>query len=272
MRRLGAALAGAFGGLVDITAARMATAEYPWSRPGATATTILVNPQWPDEFPFSAEHLKRIDETPDTQFYQHPRIGVHHIDESAQQALQAYYKQALPKGGAILDVMSSWTSHLADGAGARREDQHFARLSITGINEPELRANPGAHDYHAHDINRSPSLAMYGDESFDAVFCSVSVDYLAQPMPVLAELRRVLKPGGLLLFTWSNRMFPSKAIAAWRLASEPERLWICGAYIHFTTGFTPPVGEDLSPHPGRTDPVYAVHARKLPVDQGRDEL
>ena len=87
--------------LVGITAARMATAEYPWSRPGATATTILVNPQWPDEFPFSAEHLKRIDETPDTQFYQHPRIGVHHIDESAQQALQAYYKQALPKGGAV---------------------------------------------------------------------------------------------------------------------------------------------------------------------------
>ena len=67
-------------------------------------------------------------------------------------------------------------------------------------------------------------------------------------------------------------MFPSKAIAAWRMASEPERLWICGAYFHFTGGFTEPVGEDISPYPGRADPVYAVSARKLPTGDGKSEL
>jgi len=229
-----------------------------------SASTILLDPQWPAEFPITAEHLKRLDETADADFYSQPRI-THHIDEQARSVLQAHYRAVLPKGGAVLDLMSSWTSHLAEGAGARREDGHFARLAALGMNEAELRANPAAHDYRVQDLNLTPSLAMYADESFDAVICSVSVDYLSQPMAVLAEIRRVLKPGGLLLFTWSNRMFPTKAIAAWRLASEPERLWICGAYVHYTGGFTPPVGEDLSPghtH-GRTDPVYAVHARKL---------
>lgn len=268
MRRAAtAAVAGVLGGLLGVTAHRMNSAEHPWSRPGASATTILEEPDWPPTFPLSAEHLKRLDESPDSNFYAQPRF-LHHIDEHAQRTLQQYYREALPRGGAVLDLMSSWVSHLAEGAGARREDNHFARLSILGMNEAELQANPGAHDYHVRDLNRQPTLEMYADESFDAVFCSVSVDYLSQPAPVFAEIRRVLKPGGLVLFTWSNRMFPTKAITAWRLASEPERLWICGSYIHFCGGFTAPVGEDISPHPGRSDPVYAVHARKLPVPSG----
>ena len=62
-------------------------------------------------------------------------------------------------------------------------------------------------------------------------------------------------------------MFPTKAITAWREASEPARLWICGSYFHYSVpgGFTPPKGQDLSPHPGRSDPVYAVSARKVAV-------
>ena len=60
-------------------------------------------------------------------------------------------------------------------------------------------------------------------------------------------------------------MFPTKAIAAWRAASEPERLWICGSYFHFTGGFDPPQGRDISPYPSRSDPVYVVQARKQTV-------
>ena len=177
MRRLaGAALASALGGLVGIAAHRVANTEYPWSRPGSSASTILHDPQWPAEFPITAEHLKRLDETKDAQFYSQPRI-THHIDEEARKVLQAHYRAELPRGGAVLDLMSSWTSHLAEGAGAKREDGHFARLAALGMNEAELRANPAAHDYHVQDLNREPSLAMFADESFDAVVCSVRVDY-----------------------------------------------------------------------------------------------
>jgi len=114
-----------------------------------------------------------------------------------------------------------------------------------------------------HDLNASPHLYMLEDETFDAVICSVSVDSLADPLAVLREIRRVLKPDGLAVFTWSNRMFPTKAINAWRRASEPARLWICGSYFHYAGGFTAPVGEDLSPYPGRADPLYAVSAQKV---------
>ena len=110
---------------------------------------------------------------------------------------------------------------------------------------------------------------MYQDGSFDAVFCSVSVDYLASPLPVFKEIHRVLKPNGIAIFTWSNRMFPTKAITAWREASEAGRVWICGAYFHYAdAAFSPPEGLDLSPYPGRTDPLYAVTARKVPSTHG----
>jgi SAM-dependent methyltransferase len=168
----------------------------PWDL-DLPAGDILRHVEWPDTFPLSRErHLKRIDESPDTNFYAQPRL-VHHIDDYARQTLGAYYATVLPKGGHVLDLMSSWTSHLADGTGRDKSDGHFARVAGLGMHEAELVANPALHDYHVHDLNRSPSMPMYADGSFDAVFCSVSVDYLANPLPVIDEIHRVLKPGGL---------------------------------------------------------------------------
>jgi len=244
--------------------------KQPWSS-SLDANSILAKPDFPPEFPLTEQHLSRIDETEDTRFYSQPRM-VHHIDEHAIATLKRYYADALPKDGTVVDLMSSWTSHLADGKGASKGDGHFAQLIAVGMNAKELQANQAAHVYHVADLNRKPALPMLPDASVDAVFCSVSVDYLSQPLQVFREIHRVLKPGGQAIFTWSNRMFPSKAIRAWREASEPERLWICGAYFHFSGGFTPPHGEDISPYPGRSDPVYVVHARKLPVGEQREEL
>ena len=86
------------GGLVGVAAHRATSTEYPWSRPGATASTILEDPQWPADFPITSEHLKRLDETVDTSFYAQPRM-VHHIDDEARRALQAHYRAMLPRGG-----------------------------------------------------------------------------------------------------------------------------------------------------------------------------
>jgi len=246
----------------------MASRE-PWEA-GQDANSILHNPQWPPTFPLTAQHLARADESPDTRFYAQPRI-VHHIDDAAIATLKQHYKETLPAGGVILDLMSSWTSHLATGAGESAADGHYARVSAVGMNDEELKKNPALTDYYVQDLNANASLSMFKENTFDAVVCSVSVDYLAEPLAVFAEIRRVLKPNGLALFTWSNRMFPTKAIAAWRLASEPGRLWICGSYFHYTGGFTAPEGRDLSPNPGRSDPVYAVSARKTSRDLGAPE-
>lgn len=256
-----AATAAVFGGAIYGAASQPVEI---WEQSGP-ASKILADPTWPDTFPLGAHHLKRIDESPDTIFYGQPRVNVQHIDEHAVATLGKFYAEQLPKGGAVLDLMSSWTSHLASGSGQNKEDGHFARVAAVGMHESELKANPALHDFVSHDLNANPSLPMYAANSFDAVVCSVSVDYLADPLPVFREIHRVLKPDGLALFTWSNRMFPSKAIAAWRTASEPARLWICGSYFKYSVpdGFTPPKGFDISPYPGRTDPVYAVSARKV---------
>ena len=141
MQRRGlAAFAGAIG-IGGIAAVFGSSAEYPWSRPGASAVTILDDPGWPPDFPLTTAHLKRLDESADTNFYSQPRF-LHHVDEHAQKALQQYYMKMLPQGGSVLDLMSSWTSHLAPGAGAQREDGFFSRLAILGMNEAELKANP----------------------------------------------------------------------------------------------------------------------------------
>ena len=130
----------------------------------------------------------------------------------------------------MLDIASSWTSHFQEGSGKNKTDGHcYAYVSAVGMNHAELSANPALHDFHVIDLNKSPAaqeltslLAPYADASFDAVICSVSVDYLTQPLEVFREIERVLVPGGKAIMTWSNRMFPTKAIRAWREASEPE--------------------------------------------------
>ena len=106
----------------------------------------------------------------------------------------------------------------------------------------------------------------------------MSVDYLTQLSEVFREIERVLVPGGKAIMTWSNRMFPTKAIRAWREASEPERLLICGFYFHFAGGFDAPKGEDITawefgdmvqtvPRPAHLDPLYAVSAHKALQDK-----
>ena len=251
------------GSFVAAAAGIMSKQKEPWDTE-LPAASVLLAPAWPENFPLTEVHLKRIDESDDGQFYFHPRL-VQHIDEAAIERLGKYYAEILPKGGEVLDLMSSWTSHLAEGAGRDKSEGHFKRVSALGMHMDELGKNPALHDFYAHDLNKDPRLFMYPDASFDAVFCSVSVDYLARPLEVFNEIGRILRPGGLAVFTWSNRMFPTKAITAWREASEPGRLWICGCYFHFCRPvFSAPEGFDISPNPGRTDPVYAVTARKLP--------
>ena len=282
------ALGGTFAGLGR---------SKPWSS-SLSADDILLSPNFPPDFPLTKADLSRLDEASDGVFYTQPRL-LHHIDDYARARLKRHHAEVLPKGGVVVDLMSSWTSHLADGHGADRQDGHFSRLVAVGMNSKELQANSAAHEYHVVDLNRAPVLSMLGDETVDAVFCSVSVDYLTQPLQVFREIARVLKPGGcngsnrthvrcsqscssqpetasrgcrLAVFTWSNRMFPTKAIRAWREASEPERLWICGAYFHYSGGFTAPSGKDISPYPGRSDPVYVVHAHKRAGAAHGDEL
>jgi SAM-dependent methyltransferase len=149
----------------------------------------------------------RVDETDDLEFYAPPRL-VTHIDEGATAALTAFYRGAVPAGGVILDMMSSWVSHLP-------ADLPTAEVIGHGMNADELAANERLDRWFIQDLNADPVLPL-ASGSLDAALCCVGVQYLRRPVEVFADVRRALRPGAPAIVSFSNRCFPTKAVAIWR--------------------------------------------------------
>ena len=157
------------------------------------------------DFPEGA--FAREDESGDALFYAPARL-VTHIDEAAIAALTAHYRGAIAPGAVVLDLMSSWVSHLPD-------ELALAEVIGQGMNAAELAANPRLTRHFVADLNRDPALKLES-ASCDAALCCVSVQYLQRPLEVFAEVRRALKPGAPFIVSYSNRCFPTKAVAIWR--------------------------------------------------------
>lgn len=202
----------------------------------------------------TAAHLARVDEAPDEAFYAMPRL-VTHIDDAACAALAAYYAEVLMDGDRVLDLMSACVSHLPDS-------RRLSRVVGLGMNETELDANPQLDERLVHDLNRDPALP-FGDAAFDACLIAVSVQYLTCPAEVFAEIARVLAPGGICAVSFSNRMFPTKAVAIWRALDDSGHGRLVAAYLEDTGLFTGVALHDLSPAPGRSDPLYVVDGRRV---------
>lgn len=205
------------------------------------------------ESPFKSEHFAREDEGDDRAFYLMPRL-VTHIDEPACAALAVHYGKILPAGGAILDLMSSCVSHLPT-------DVAYGRVVGHGMNQEELDANPQLTESFLHDLNANPTLPL-PDRSLDGCIVSVSIQYLTQPLAVIRDVARVLRPGAPLVITFSNRMFPTKAVAIWRGLGDADHGRLIALYVTHAGGFDPPHVEDISPSPGRSDPLYSVAATR----------
>ena len=149
----------------------------------------------------------RLDEADDAAFYAQARL-VTHIDAAAIAALTDFYRQVLPPGGVLLDLMSSWVSHLPD-------DVAYADVIGHGMNAAELAANPRLTRSFVRDFNQDPTLPL-PDAAVDAAMICVSIQYLQRPAALLAEARRVLKTGAPIVISFSNRCFPTKAVTVWR--------------------------------------------------------
>jgi len=197
---------------------------------------------------FAPGFFDRADPTSDAGFYSWPRL-VTHIDEGAITAVGALYEQ-LGVTGEVLDLMGSWVSHF-------RSDP--SRLTVLGMNGEELAANPQAAATVIHDLNAEPRLP-FADASFDAAVCCVSVDYLTRPVEVFAEVARVVRPGGPLVITFSNRCFPTKAIRGWLSTTDEEHCDIVAAYFRLAGGWSEPLVERRTERFHRGDPLFAVWA------------
>ena len=198
---------------------------------------------------------------PDTIFYREPRF-VQHVDDRFRERLADLYREQIEPDSRVLDLMSSWVSHLP-------EDLELSYVEGHGLNEEELAANSWLDDYFVQDLNASPDLPLESG-TFDAVLCAVSAQYLQYPERVFTEVARVLRPGGIFIVSFSNRMFAQKAIRAWREASGRERIQLVERCIEATGAFEEPESIRESPFVpptqrflgGAPDPFYAVSARK----------
>ena len=193
----------------------------------------------------------RDDESPDGGFYGVPRKVVH-IDDGAIVALGALYAEVLPPGGRLLDLMSSWRSHLP----ARAQAGEVIGL---GMNAEEMGDNPQLTKSVVHDINRDPRLP-FGDREFDGAMCAVSIQYVTHPVLVFRELHRVLRPGAPFVVSFSNRCFPTKAVAVWLGTTDHQHLMLVRSYFEAAGGWRDVKDEDRSSD-GNGDPLYAVWAR-----------
>lgn len=176
------------------------------------------------EWPYSAAELARLDNSNDAGFYDSPRF-VTHIDDAAIACLKNYYETEIDvNADSVLDLCSSWISHLPTG-------NKYGRVAGVGMNEEELQANEQLTEFAVQDLNENPVLP-YEDESFEVICLVVSVDYLTKPKEVFQEMHRVLRPGGKVLISFSNRCFPTKAVAVWLKEDDIGRLTIVANYFH----------------------------------------
>ena len=203
--------------------------------------------------PFPPGFFDRLDETPDASFYAFPRF-VTHIDDATIAALTSYYGEVLRPGADVLDLMSSWVSHLPPASALP-----LGNVVGIGMNAEELAKNPSLASWLVHDLNDDPRLPL-ADASFDFALCAVSIQYLTRPVAVFAELARVLRPGGRVVVATSHRCFPTKAIRAWHVLPPAERLRTIARYFAEAGGFEP--AELLDRSPVGADPLWIVTAAR----------
>ncbi len=194
--------------------------------------------------------FRRVDETPDERFYAEPRF-VAHIDQSTIDSLTDFYREFLPADARVLDLMSSWISHLPP-------ETTFEHVAGLGMNEAELRANPRLDECRVHNLNTQPELP-YAPGSFDRALIAVSVQYLVQPLAVFRSLKETLAPGGAVCIAMSHRLFPTKAILAFQELPPAQRVQLVGTLLS-QAGFAEVAFEDRSPAAG--DPLWIVIGRR----------
>ncbi|MDA0789132.1 MAG: methyltransferase domain-containing protein [Proteobacteria bacterium] len=199
------------------------------------------------------ELFRRQDETPDHRFYAEPRF-VTHIDDATIIALTEYYRETLRAGDRLLDLMSSWVSHLPG-------DVVYGDVAGLGMNREELAANPRLDRFEVRDLNADPTLP-WEDSRFDTVMIAVSIQYLITPFEVFSEIVRVLKDGGRCIIAMSHRLFPTKAVYAFQTLSLADRCRLVAAYME-STGAIGNI-ESIDRSPANADPLWIVTGRRLP--------
>ncbi|MBV2092152.1 MAG: methyltransferase domain-containing protein [Candidatus Thiodiazotropha sp. (ex Ctena orbiculata)] len=215
------------------------------------------------DFGDDANGLTRMDDRTDEAFYATPRL-IQHLDSMARRHINALYRRLIPPQAEVLDLMASFDSHL--------QGADLGKLHLLGMNQQELVKNRLTENHITQDLNQNPNLPFDSD-SLDAILCTAAIEYLTKPTKVLAETLRVLRPGGILVISFSNRWFPTKAIRIWSELHEVERLGMVtqwfrqSGYTNLNTfsarGWPRPYDDIYAGQTPHSDPVYAAWGYKV---------
>lgn len=193
-----------------------------------------------------------VEHSPDPAFS--AEITFERIDTAALAAVTNLYREVLPAGGAILDVMAGWVPHLPP-------ESPFRRVVGIGIDKRALLENPFLDEWRLQDLNRSPILP-FGAGEFDGATICGAIQCLRRPGEVIREIARVLRPGAPLIVTFSNRCQATKAIACWCLLDETGHLCQIAQRFAEAGNWADIRCLDRTP-PGGGQPLYAVIGRSL---------
>ncbi len=163
----------------------------------------------------SINDREKIDIADDQIFYKQPRY-VHHLSESFRIRLTNLYSEYLLNHHVVLDLMSSWVSHLPTNIRYKKVIGH-------GMNEAELVANKRLDRYWVQNFNKTQNLPIE-DSSIDVGLIVAGWQYLQYPEKVSLELSRVIKSDSLLIISFTNRAFWTKAPNIWTYSSEEKRI------------------------------------------------
>ena len=233
---------------------------------GRLATGPGLQARWqdyPTDF-FGDDAYQRSDETDDALFYEKPRL-VQHLDDAAIEVIRSIHARLLREGDRVLDLMSSWQSHLPSGL-------RLQEAVGLGMNAKELAHNPQLSLTVVQNLNRNPHLP-FEDKRFHAVICTASVEYLIRPLEIFREVARVLRRDGYFVVNFSNRWFPPKAIKIWSDLHDFERLGLVSEYFIQSEGFDRlhtytmrglprPHADKYYPQQRFSDPVFSVWGQK----------
>ncbi len=161
------------------------------------------------------EQREKENSNDDSIFYSQPRF-VHHLDNNFRRRLTTLYKEIIPKNSIILDLMSSWVSHLPP-------EINYKKVIGHGMNKKELQKNSRLDYYWVQDLNKNQKLPLK-DWSVDFCLMVAAWQYLQEPEAVASEIKRIVKPGGSVIISFSNRAFWEKAPRIWREGGDKEHI------------------------------------------------
>ena len=213
---------------------------------------------WSDA-PFS-----RIDEGDDSAAFE-PRLTPF-WDERALAVVSRFYRQHLHDGLDVLDLMAGVHSPLQESGVAVRS------MTGVGLNRIELEHNPLFDRRLVHNVNNLQPLA-FDDASFDCVLVHAAFEYATDPPRLIAEIRRILRPRGALIISFSDRYVADKAIRVWTEIQPFERTGLILSLLREDTGFADfvamsqrglprPAHDELAASRPQSDPVFVVKALK----------